>query len=45
VGGGHGVQPPYKVELKRGERRHLLLDFEDAVDAKGTKATRLTFRD
>ena len=36
--------PPYKVELKRGERRHLLLDFEDAVDAKGAMMTRLTFR-
>jgi hypothetical protein len=36
--------PPYKVELKRGERRHLLLDFEDAADAKGAMTSRITFR-
>jgi PEGA domain len=36
--------PPREVEVKRGERLHLLLDFEDYTNAQGGISPRITFR-
>jgi len=36
--------PPREVEVTRGERLHLLLDFEDFTDSKGRLSPRIAFR-
>jgi hypothetical protein len=36
--------PPHDVEVKRGERLHLLLDIEDYNSPEGGLSPRITFR-
>jgi len=36
--------PPHEVELKHGERLHLLLEIEESVNAQGGTSPQITFR-